>query len=165
MLFSTELRQAPDIWEGQVLRASRALKPTSADEPARLSPLLFYHLDRTTISPEATVTRLSVFTHLVHRLARGELPDHTCPLLYASKSISIHPRHDKSRPIAMSQAFHRLVTKALLSAAIGDNSNRLLREHLPSSVPSGMDAIAHGFRMPMRRFNRDCNYIAVCADI
>ena len=163
-LLSTQLPPLPEITEGQVLRAARALNPTSAAGPDRLSPRLLQLLARTTLSPEAGVTGLSALTHLVQRLARGDVPDQTAPLLAASTLILLQPRADKMRPITVGQALRRLVTKVLLPPAIEYTRDWLLSEQLANAVPAGMDAIVHDCRMLMHRHGRDSNYIIVSVD-
>ena len=163
-LLPTDLPPPPDMTEGQVLRAARALNPTSAAGPDRLSPRILQLLVRTTLSPEAGVTGLSALTHLVRRLARGDVPDQTAPLFAASTLIPLQPRPDKIRPIAVGQALRRLVTKVLLPPAIEDTRDWLLPEQVANAVPSGMDAIVHDTRMLMQRHGWDSNYIMVSLD-
>lgn len=122
----TDLRPAPDITKGQVLRAARPLNPTPAPGPDRLSPHLLQLLARTSVSPEDGVTRLSVLTHLVQRLTSGDIPKITMPLLAASTPIPIQPRPGKFRPIAIGQALRRLLTKVLLPASNEDTRDRFL---------------------------------------
>lgn len=163
-LSRTDLPPTPDITEGQVLRAARSLNPTSAAGPDRLSPRLLQLLARTTVTPEAGVTGLSALTRLVRRLARGDIPDSTAPLLAASTLIPLQPRPGKLRPIAVGQALRRLVTKVLLPAAIDDTRDRLAPEQLANGVPSGMDAIVHDCRMLLARHGRNPNYVLVSVD-
>ena len=121
----TDPPPAPDITEGQVLRAVRSLNPSSAAGPDRLSPRLLHLLTRTTVAPKAGITGLSILTRLVQRLARGDVPDCTAPLLAASNLIPLQERLGKIRPIAVTQALRRLVTKVLLPAVIEDTRDRL----------------------------------------
>ena len=160
----TELPSAPDITEGQVLRAARSLNPSSAAGPDRLSPRLLQLLARTSVSPESGITGLSVLTRLVKRLARGDVPDCTASLLAASTLIPLQPRPDKIRPIAVGTALRRLVTKTLLHAAIDDTRDILAPEQLANGVPSGLDAIVHDSRMLIARHGRDPNFVLVSVD-
>ena len=163
-LSPTDLPPAPDITEGQVLRAARSLNPSSAAGPDRLSPRILQLLACTSISPESGITGLSVLTRLVQRLASGNIPDTTAPLLAASTLIPLQPRLGKIRPIAVGQALRRLVTKVLLPMAIDDTRDHLSSQQLANGVPSGMDAIIHDSRMLLARHGKDSNYILVSVD-
>lgn len=72
-LFRTALPSAPEIIEEQLLRAARFSNPISAIGIELRLPLVFQFSTRTWLNLEAGITKLSVFTRLVQRLARRDI--------------------------------------------------------------------------------------------
>lgn len=132
--------------------------------PDRLSPRFLRLLARTSISPENGVSGLSADTCLVRRLAQGDLPEQTVPLLAASTNSLLQPFADKIWPIAVRRALRPLVTKVLFPTTIEDTRDRLLPEQLTNAIPSGTDAIVHDCRMQIKCHGPRTTYIIVSVD-
>lgn len=158
------LPPCPDVTESSVLRAVLSLNPISAVSPDRMCTGLFHLIAKTNISPEAGVTGPSALIHLVRRLPGGDLPTHTILLISSAKLIPLQPYPGKIRPTAIGQALRRLVTKALLPAAISDRRHFLAPQQMASGVPTGLDAIVHDAGMLMRQHGHDDGLIMVSID-
>lgn len=83
------------------------------------------------------VSGLSALINLVRRLAKGNLPAQTLPLLSATTLLPIQRRPDKIRPIAIGTAPRQLVTKVPLGPAVTDTQGFLAPDQLPSSMTPG----------------------------
>ena len=119
------------------------MNPNAAAGPDHMSPRLLHLLVNSEVSPKAGVTGLSALTRLVARLASGNIPDQSLPLLAAATLLPICPKPNKIRPIAIGQALRRLVTKAPLPKALGETRSFLAPQQLANGIPSAMDAIVH----------------------
>ena len=159
-----DLPPSPEVDESTVLGAVRRMNPNAAAGPDHMSPWLLQLLVNSEVSPEAGVTGLSALTRLVARLASGNIPDQSLPLLAAAILLPICPKPNKIRPIAIGQALRRLVTKALLPKALGDTRSFLAPQQLANVIPSAMDAIVHDARLLLRRHGNDPNYVMVTID-
>lgn len=67
-----------------MLRAASSMNPYSTGGPESFSPRLLRLLALTSISPEAGVTGLSALNRLFWRLGRGDIPDQTVLLIFAT---------------------------------------------------------------------------------
>lgn len=103
-------------------------------------------------------------TNHVRRLARGELPNETLPLLTAATLLPIQPQPGKTRPIAIAQALRRLATKTLLGPALADTRDYLAPCQLANDIAAGMDSIVYEIRMKVNRFGREDKHAFVAID-
>lgn len=71
---TSDLPPPSNISEAEVLRAARPFNPSSAAVLNCLSSRLLRYIAYTSTSPIAGVTGLAVLTHLVRKLAKGDLP-------------------------------------------------------------------------------------------
>ena len=160
-----DLPPSTEIDEAAELRAVKRMNPNAAAGPDRMPPRLLHFLVTGEVSPEAGVTGLSVLTRLVGRLARGQIPNQSFPLLSGATLLPIQPRPDKIiSPIAIGQVLRRLVTKVLLPATIADTKGYLEPEQLANGIPSAMDAVVHDARMLMKRYGQDSDFVMVPID-
>ena len=160
----SDLPPAPTIEENSVLRAVKSLNPHAAAGPDRMSPRLLHLLVTAPVSPAAGLTGFGTLTRLVRRLARGDIPGATIPLISAATLLPIKPRPCKIRPIAIGQCLRRLVMKVLLAAAIADTRDYLPPGQLSNSVPCGMDSLVHNARMISMRNSKVPDFIVVSID-
>ena len=159
-----DLPSSAEVDESSVLGAVRRMNPNAAAGTDHMSPRLFNLLVNSEVSPEAGVTGLSALTRLVARVASGNIPEQSLPLLAASTLLPICPKPNKIRAIAIGQALRRMVTKALLPQALADTRSFLAPQQLANGIPSAMDAIEHDARLLVRRHGNDLNYVMVTID-
>lgn len=88
------------------------------DGPDSISGRILRLFISTSTSPEARVSGLSVFTHLVRNMAHENLPEETIPVLWAATLLPIQPLPGKILAIAIAQVLRMLVTKFLLHGAL-----------------------------------------------
>lgn len=97
-------------------------------------------------------------------MARGDIPPQTLPLFASAALLPIDPKPVKTRPIAIGQALHRLVTKTLLPAAISESKDYLAPQKMANGQAAGLDAILHDARMAMTRHGNDDQFVTVSID-
>eukprot|EP00177_Eucheuma_denticulatum_P000587 GFKZ01001059.1.p1 GENE.GFKZ01001059.1~~GFKZ01001059.1.p1 ORF type:complete len:208 (+),score=9.10 GFKZ01001059.1:387-1010(+) len=160
---ATDLPLPMDVNQAEVLYAVHRLNQNSASAPDRMLPRLLHLLANTRVS-EAIFTGISLLRAVVRRLANGDLPDRTIPLISSATPVSIQPRPDKICSIANGTAMWRLVEKALLSQALNDIWDYFAPLRLASGIPSGLDSIFHKVQRRVRDKGDDDGYMLLSVD-
>ena len=150
--------------EDSVLAAVRHLNPNSAPGPDRFPPRLFHLLAKTSVSPEAGVSGLSALTLLIQRLADGNVPPESLPLIASATLVPVRVRSDKIRPIAIGTSLRRLVTKVLLPPAIADTSDYLAPLQVANKVRFGIDSVVHETRRAVDEHKCDAGRLLLKLD-
>ncbi len=89
------------------------------------------------------------------------MPERTIPLLASATLLPIQPRPDKIRPIAISTAIRRLVTKALLPQALECSREYLALLQIANGVSCGLDSVVHDVRFVTNSNRRDRDFALI----